>query len=101
MFSVVPAKAGTHSELARAYALWIPAFAGKTEGLTMLQIIVAEKVPRLIRFFKNWERVVKANPCVGSLLSNTDSYSCGLITTFPVTFRAAMSCSANGVSASL
>jgi hypothetical protein len=31
-FSVVPAKAGTHSELDKADALWIPAFAGMTEG---------------------------------------------------------------------
>jgi hypothetical protein len=31
---VVPAKAGIHSEVARANSLWIPAFAGTTEGYT-------------------------------------------------------------------
>jgi hypothetical protein len=31
---VVPAKAGTHSEFAQAISLWIPAFAGMTEGYT-------------------------------------------------------------------
>jgi hypothetical protein len=31
---VVPAKAGIHSEAARANSLWIPAFAGTTEGYT-------------------------------------------------------------------
>jgi len=29
---VVPAKAGIHTELIRANSLWIPAFAGTTEG---------------------------------------------------------------------
>jgi hypothetical protein len=29
--TVVPAKAGTHSELDRADVLWIPAYAGMTE----------------------------------------------------------------------
>ena len=29
---VVPAKAGIHSEVGRANSLWIPAYAGMTEG---------------------------------------------------------------------
>jgi hypothetical protein len=32
--SVVPAKAGIHKPIAKADSLWIPAFAGTTEGIT-------------------------------------------------------------------
>ena len=44
---VVPAKAGTHSELAQANALWIPAFAGMTEGSASVKLLfLSRKVAR-------------------------------------------------------
>ena len=39
--SVIPAKAGIHSEVARADSLWIPAFAGMTEFLPNLRECVS------------------------------------------------------------
>ena len=50
IISVVPAKAGIHSELDRVNHLWVPAFAGMTEGiLTSIYITIGPRNTRMNR----------------------------------------------------